>query len=192
MNMSKEKKKEILLKNFEIIKNNFGKNRLGIEDVVVKMFDIDVDTAKDMWIYLITRYEEELKHDSHCLAGGIEYGASEVIGETEVEKMILDTPELKRAFFSLMNDGTALHDGKIIRNKIAADELIVANELLDLLYNNPYRKDSWYRIMDNSMPWADRCEITEEAYELLETWCDKVEDEEERAKLSIKMLNYFD
>lgn len=34
------------------------------------------------------------------------------------------------------------------------------------------------------------CKITNEAYELLEMWCEKVDDIEERAKLSIRMLEF--
>ena len=34
--------------------------------------------------------------------------------------------------------------------------------------------------------------ISNEMYDLLEMWCVKVENEEERAKLSIKMLDYID
>ena len=34
--------------------------------------------------------------------------------------------------------------------------------------------------------------VTEEAYELLEMWCDKVETQEERAKLRIKMMEYIE
>lgn len=191
--MSKEKKKEILLKNFEIIKNNYEKNSNAIADVVGKMFLIDIDMAVEMWIHLIKKYENEVKsYNSYSITCGIVYNGDNAIGESKMDEIILGYPELKRAFFSLMYEDTALYDGRIIRNKIFANELIVANELLELLYNNPYREDSWYNIMDNSMPWADRCEITTEAYELLEMWCDKVEDEEERAKLSIKMLEYFD
>lgn len=192
MNINKEKKKEILLKNFEIIKNNYAKNEIAISDVVVKMFGIDIDTAVEMWIYLIKKYEHEVKgYDSLSITGGISHYGGETIGKATMDEIILNTPELKNAFFSLMCRHTSIYDSDIIRRRISANDLITANELLELLFNNPYREDSWYRIMDDSMPWSD-CEITTEAYELLEMWCEKVEDEEERAKLAIKMLNYFD
>ena len=192
MKMSKEKKKEILLKNFEIIENNYEKNSEAISDIVRKMLLIDIDTAVDMWIHLIKKYEHEVKnHNSFYITGGISYYGGQDIGEAKMDKIILSTPELKNAYFSLMSEHTDVHCGSIIRNRISANDLIVANELLELLYNNPYRNDSWYDIMEMSMPWAHECQITTEAYDLLEIWCDKVEDEEERAKLSIKMLEYF-
>ena len=34
MNISKEKKKEILLKNFDILKNNYGKNSSHYSDII--------------------------------------------------------------------------------------------------------------------------------------------------------------
>ena len=44
MKISNEKKKEILLKNFEIIKDNYVDNRNTLSDAVVKMFKIDIDS----------------------------------------------------------------------------------------------------------------------------------------------------
>lgn len=193
MKMSKEKKMELLLKNFEIIKNNYEKNKEGIKDIVVKMFAIDIDVAEEIWLYLINRYEDNIKKfDSFYLTVGIANGGAEIIGEDAMDKIVLNTPELKNAFFSLMHEFTSIYDSNVIKRLISLNNLIVANELLELLFSNPYRADSWYSIMDNSLPWANNCEITQEAYELLEIWCGKVEDEEERAKLAIKMLDYFD
>ena len=41
------------------------------------------------------------------------------------------------------------------------------------------------------MPRRD-ADITSEAYELLEMWCDKVKNDKERAKLSIKMMEFVE
>ena len=65
----------------------------------------------------------------------------------------------------------------------------IADELLELSYNNEARRafSSWYEIMDYMMP---NCKITSEAYELLEMWCEKVDDTEERAKLLVQLTQY--
>ncbi len=192
MNISKEKKKEILLKNFDILKNNFGKNSSHYSDIISQMASIDVNTAIEMWVYLIKRYEDEVKsYHSYNITGSVAYDCEKILGEETVEKIILETPEIKNAYFSLMYRYVPQHCGRIIEKKISNNELMEANELLELVYNNPYKEDSWYKIIDNCMPLSDRWEPNENAIELLEMWCDKVEDEEERAKLSIKMLEYY-
>ena len=192
MNISKEKKKEILLKNFDILKNNYEKNSSHYSDIISQMASIDVNTAIEMWGYLIKRYEDEVKsYNSYSLTGAVAASCEEILGERVAENIILETPEIKKAFFSLMYDSVSLWCGQIIKNKINNNELIEANELLDLVYNNPYKADSWYEIIDNCMPWSSSWNPNENALELLEMWCDKVEDEEERAKLSIKLLKYY-
>ena len=52
------------------------------------------------------------------------------------------------------------------------------------------KRDSWYEIMSNVMPSFK--EISSDAYDLLELWCDKVEDTEERAKLILQLTEYVD
>lgn len=193
MQMSTERKKEVLLKNFEIIKKNYAENRAVIADVLIKMFALDEDTAIEMWKYLLKEYEEEVKNSqSWSITGQIIHDAGRKIGEGRIEQIVLDNPEIKHAVFSLTCDDPHIAVGQIVANKIASNKLEMADELLQLLYNNPYRNDSWYEIMDSVMPYAGDGEITNEAYDLLEMWCDKVANEEERAKLSIKMLDYID
>ena len=61
-----------------------------------------------------------------------------------------------------------------------------------LLTLKSYNKDmNWYEIMDRILTYTDE-NISNEAYELLEIWCDKVENEEQRAKLNIRMLDYIE
>ena len=45
--------------------------------------------------------------------------------------------------------------------------------------------------MNRAIPNGNE-DITSEAYELLEMWCDKVKNDKERAKLSIKMMEFVD
>ena len=77
------------------------------------------------------------------------------------------------------------------RLKYTTDELQVADELLGLVYKNKYKNSSWYEVMDQILEDADEMEISEDAYELLEMWCNKAKKKEERAKLSIKMLEFM-
>ena len=54
-----EGKKDKLLRSFDVLKNDFHKNEISIAETVARMFEIDVDTAVDMWTYLLSRYEKE-------------------------------------------------------------------------------------------------------------------------------------
>lgn len=184
-----EGKKDKLLRSFDVLKNDFTKNSQSIADIVSKMFEIDKELAIDMWTYLITEHNVELgKSDAFDLTGKIFYGGSSAIGKTEMDEIVIQNNTIKKAMF-LFNRSVQYSGVDIIQRKIINNELQVADELIELSYNNEARRafSSWYEIMDYMMP---NCEITSEAYELLEMWCEKVDDTEERAKLLVQLTKY--
>ena len=191
MKMSKDKKKEILLKNFEIIKEDYENNQVSIAKVVSEMFGIDETMAIDMWEYLLNTHGEYVKSDdSYFLTGSIAYNGSEKIGDVKMDKIVIENPIIKTAMFARTCDG--IHDavGEIIGRRISANDLQTADELLQMVYENPYKNSDWYSIMDRVLDGVDV--LTENGYELLEMWCEKADTKTERAKLSVRMMEYID
>ena len=191
MKMSKDKKKEILLKNFEIIKEDYENNQVSIAKVVSEMFGIDETMAIDMWEYLLNTHGEYVKSDdSYFLTGSIAYNGSEKIGDIKMDKIVIENPIIKTAMFARTCDG--IHDavGEIIGRRISANDLQTADELLQMVYENPYKNSDWYSIMDRVLDGVDV--LTENGYELLEMWCEKADTKTERAKLSVRMMEYID
>lgn len=186
MQMSNEKKKEILLKNFEIIKDNYNDNVESLGLIVQKMIAIDEDTAIEIWSFLLTKYRARIQErGSYDLTGGIIYQ----IGKRRIGEIVKKSSLVKDGLFSQSYDVWA--QATVAADFIVKNELLFADELLNLLYLNPYKKQTWYEVMENAMPRRDS-EITSDAYELLEMWCDKVKNIEERAKLSVKMIDFID
>lgn len=193
MKMSNEKKKETLLKNFEIIKDNYDKNSRSMGSAIVKMLKIDIGTAIDMWSYLLTKHVSKVKsEDSWAITGLIMYEGGEALGESQMAEIVLNNPVLKKAIFSYTCHHIHLVVDSVILERFRANDLQGADELFSLTFKNKYRNSSWYDMMERILEIAYKIEITEEAYELLEMWCDKVKDKEERANLSIKLLEYVD
>lgn len=190
MKMSNDKKKELLLKNFDIIKGDCEENEESLGSAVKKMFKLDKQTAVDMWEYLLSTYEGFIKSDdSYYVTADIVNSMSDELGENQIGDIIINSRVLKNALFAQSYRVWAQVD--IVTHYIAIGNLQIADELLGLLYSNPYKEDGWYEVMDRVMPSSD-ADITNEAYELLEMWCDKVKNDKERAKLSIKMMEFVD
>ena len=186
-----EGKKDKLLRSFDVLKNDFKKNEISIAETVARMFEIDIEMAVDMWTYLLSRYEVESKsEDAWYLTGGIISKGSMVIGDEEMDDIILNNPTLKHTLFACSGSFLHISVRDIIRRRIENEELSLADELLQMVYDNPNKRDSWYEIMSNVMPSFK--EISSDAYDLLELWCDKVEDTEERAKLILQLTEYVD
>ena len=186
-----ESKKDKLLRSFDVLKNDFKKNKNSIAETVARMFEIDVDTAIDMWIYLLSKYEKEIiSEDAWYLAGEIILQGSRVIGYDEMDTIVLNNSTLKYNLFYLHGSALRFSVRGIIRRRIENEDLSVADELLQMVYDNPNKKDSWYEIMSDVMPSFKG--ISNDAYEFLELWCDKVENTEERAKLILQLTEYVD
>ena len=144
-----------------------------------------------MWTYLLSRYEKEAQsEDAWYLTGEIISMGSMVIGYEEMDTIIFNNPTLKHTLFSRSGSWLHISVREIIRRRIENEELALADELLQMVYDNPNKRDSWYEIMSNVMPSFK--EISSDAYDLLELWCDKVEDTEERAKLILQLTEYVD
>ena len=190
MQMSNEKKKELLLKNFDIIKDDCEENVESLGSAVQKMFKLDRQTAIDMWEYLLSTYAGFVRSDdSYHITAGIVYEMSDELGEAQIGEIIINSRILKNALFAQSNRVWA--QTNLVTHYITTNKLQIADELLGLLYSNGYKEDSWYEVMDRVMP-SSGTDITNEAYELLEMWCDKVGNDKERAKLSIKMMEFLD
>ena len=190
MKMSNDKKKELLLKNFDIIKGDCEENEESLGTAVQKMFKLDRQTAVDMWEYLLSTHEGYIRSDdSYYVTADIVNSMSDELGENQIGDIIINSRILKNALFAQSYRVWAQVD--LVTHYITTDKLQIADELLGLLHSNPYKEDSWYKVMDRVMPRRD-ADITSEAYELLEMWCDKVKNDKERAKLSIKMMEFVD
>lgn len=190
MKMSNDKKKELLLKNFDIIKSDCEENEESLGSAIQKMFKLDRQTAVDMWEYLLSTYESYIRtDDSYYLTADIVYKMSDELGENQIGDIIINSRILKNALFA--QSCRVWAQVNIVSHYIITDKLQIADELLELLHSNPYKEDSWYEVMDRVMPRSNT-EISSEAYELLEMWCDKVKNDKERAKLSIKMMEFMD
>lgn len=186
MQMSNEKKKDILLKNFEIIKDKYEGNVESLGLVVQKMLALDEEVALDIWSFLLAKYKSRIRESgSYNITGNIIYE----IGDSRIRDIVIKSPIIKDSLFS-QSYYTSMQ-AYFVRSLIKQNDLQIADDLLNLLYYNSYKKESWFEIMDCAIPHDDS-DITSEAYELLEMWCDKVKNKEERAKLSIKMLAFID
>jgi len=190
MKVSKDKQKEILMSSFEILNGDYYENKQTIEEIIGKMFKLDIDIATQMWEYILTQNHQLLKSsDAYSLTEGIIYVAEKKIGEAEIANIVLSNNKIKDSVFKLSGD-VAYNAIGIIRSKIENNELSIANELLEIVFANKYKEWSLYQVLDCVIPHKD--EITQEAFDLLIMWIDKVRNKQEKAKLNVRMLEFME
>jgi len=143
-----------------------------------------------MWEYILTQNHQILKSsEAYSLTEGIIYVAKEKIGEAEIANSVLANNKIKDSVFKFSGD-VSYNSIDIIRNKIENNELSLANELLEMVYANKYKEWNLYQVLDCVIPHKD--EITQEAFDLLIMWIDKVSNKQEKAKLNVRMLEFME
>lgn len=188
MAVKSNKKKEMLLNSFEVIKDDF-KNKEAMEKAVCAMLSFDKETAKEMWLFLLEKYEKEIKSKGDDANYLTEYIACTIYDKYKgcVDEIILNTPKIKNAVFSHGGDDFCWPLW-IIYDKMKNDDYSTANELLDMMYHNKNRSISWYEIMNELIGHYWSSKVPDETYDLLSEWCDKVKSKEDKAKITIKLL----
>jgi hypothetical protein len=192
MKISKEKKKEILLVSFNVLKNDYNSNSSKLQEIINKMLPVDIDTAVEMWIYLLNNYKHYIKDsiEAYGLTEGIIFSASQSIGYIKIGEIIVNNDLFKQIVFR-QSACVSYNTMFIIRNYILSNDLIIANELLELVYKNKNSKEhSFGGYIENLFTCFDPdSSITEEAFSLLQAWIDKIKNEEENAKANVGLLS---
>ena len=189
MKISIEKKKQLLLDSFELLKDDYEENQSSLHDIVGKMAKIDTDISVSMWKYLIEKNPKVL-HNEGDFGYWFMDAIERAVGEEGIVKIVTADDFLKKSIYGGCGDldSNPLY---VIQWLILKDELSTASELMELVFSNKHKSNSLYHILDNIIPDEDE-QITEEAFELLNSWIKKVRGKAERAKLNLKMLDFMD
>jgi hypothetical protein len=73
----------------------------------------------------------------------------------------------------------------IIRNRLENNDVFVVNELLQMLERNPNNATRLYVVLRGSIPYSIE---NEAVYDLLDEWINKVEEEDEKARLKVALM----
>ena len=188
MKISAEKKKQMLMDSFELLKDDYDDNDRSLIDLIGKMTKLDVQVSVEMWKYLVKNNRDVL-HDGDDFAFSIWYAIEKAIGEEASDKIVLEDEFLKKSIYAECGD-LRWNPLEAIENLIKKGNLSLADELLQLVSSNKYREQSMYEVLDAVIPEDEQ--ITEEAFDFLNEWIGKIRSKSERAKLNLKMLNFVE
>jgi len=183
-------KEQFLLDTYDLLKVNYSANRWSLWDLIGQIAKINRDAAVLLWKELIAANPDVL-HRSEDFGFSIMYRMEEAIGREWAFRLVAEDDELRSAIYSELGD-MKLSPIYAIQFFVLENAVYLADELLELTFKNKYRCNSFYEILDCIIPDYPGEHITDEAFELLMKWIEKVEDPEEKAKLNLKMLNFMD
>lgn len=194
MKISTDRKLQLLVNNFEALKEDAAENIRSLQNLLAQIGTIDLALGLDLWQNLI---EANIGYAQSNRFGEatqlVLLSISNAVGDSHLYDEVLKREKLKKYLFF---ESGCVYGQWLIHYAIITNQLIYANELLELSYRNKHRIHSFADVLcddtDRGAIPSDYEPISDAAIELLEYWIEKVEDIKERARLTTKLLALFE
>lgn len=196
MKLSKDKKKEMLLDSFNVLKDNVAENADQLSVIIDMFLLMDKSVAIEMWEHIIDdNYTKFTSGDLDELTQGVvgkRCLIGEHISEIEMSNIIYDNDKIRNAIFKYSSD-QCMSDDAIIYF-ISVKQLDKANTLLELISQNTNKNKTFSHIIENIIDRMNtqkirgEIEITDETIELLTHWVDTVKDKNDKARITVNLM----
>lgn len=189
MPLSKEERINVILESFEILVENLELNLGRCADTIAKMSKYDTNITEQMWVTLLEKSKNLIECDdySYKLSGGIIYGIKEQVSEDLAYKIISNNDFIQKMIFGKSKD--IYH--YIVSDTIKKEELILANQYLQLISENKNKENSFDWYFEEILDYCTDEEITEEQAEFLMEWSNKIKDKNIKAKARVCLIDYL-
>ncbi|WP_431028970.1 hypothetical protein [Lysinibacillus sp. LZ02] len=194
MGVNIERKKGILLETFEVLKNDIESNSSELEDLIIKIAQIDFNLAVEMWVFLLQNYNSIHKYGNptYHMTRSLSESLAKKFGFGNVAQTILNNDFLRDKLYK----ESAQPDYYIIGYLIDTLDLINAETLIQIVYsdnknhNDPYTDDHF----GDWLLWMITLgcnNINNDNIEFLLNWTEKVKDKEIKAKIMLKLIDFL-
>lgn len=193
MALSNEKKKEILLQSFNVLKKNIYENASDLENLIKKIAEFDLDMALEMWKFILKNYNryDQYYNETYCITSSLIDSLAKKYGIDRLSEFILnDQLVLNKLYHESANV-----DDQVVAYLIDGNQLDKANDLFKLIHSNmnflrAEEEDRFGKYLYNLF-YLYRKNITEDKMDFIFSWVEKVPSEEGRAKLHVLLLEYM-
>jgi hypothetical protein len=192
-NMSNlQRKKDILLNSFNVLNIDLNNNSMELSGIIEKMAKIDLDTACEMWRYVLDQGDIKGLEDinvAFAFGWGTSIGLANAVGNETVANIIISDSFIKRKLYNECYSP----DKKIIAHLIDTNRLEEVNNILEMVYTNPYAddyEDPFGEYLNYVI--SVECEnINKLSAELILSWMERVDSEECKAKIQLELIDYM-
>jgi len=191
-------KEDVILQTYNLLKDyledddDFEKMHKLIE----QMAGIDAQKAYDMWYPLLNRYESFVTECQPNASGYLTIDNLDVLsnafGNKELDKRILGDKYLKELLFcKYCYAGFGIDYTKtLIERKMIDGDMSTAEELLEMIFQNKHRTDSWFETIDgfiNDISWGNY-EPNLAIMNMIAKYASKVSNKKEKAKIMSSLM----
>jgi hypothetical protein len=190
--ISPENRREILLRSFELLKDNWNNNGNSLREILEKMWPIDSDMATNMWLYLLKKHKSFIQSDGLGINACILSSGIQGIGLAKITDIAISNETLKSALFE-KTDWVSDDCAKIVGFLINTNRLVVANDLLELVRKNKVNyRVSFAEFLMEVIENTNNPEKSDEIYEYFLEWSKSMGTQEDSAKIGVKLLDLFE
>lgn len=193
MAISSDKKRDLLLQSFDVLKNNLDDNSDKIKEIIGKMAKIDPSISVEMWTFSLDNGESLVRDDPYSLCGGTIYELEENIGKTAVVEILKENSFLTDVVFGKSGD-ICTSTIVAITDSMQNGEIELSERMLNLVYKNRNKEQSFGEILEEICEYAfleDDEDMHVEIVPLLMSWSEKVTDKERKARITVNLLDYI-
>ncbi len=193
MALSDDKKKDMLLQSFNVLKNNMEANSEKIKELIAKVAKFDKQTAIEMWEYVLDKGKHLVRdpRNAYSFCGGLVYEMEKNIGENAVIDIIENNDIIRKKIYGQSGDicCSTYFSGKKFIEK---NNIELANEIINYIYENKYKQQKFGEILEELCSFdANEDKLTPEAVEMLVSWLDKVNDDEGKARITVSLADHM-
>jgi hypothetical protein len=193
MSFSKDKRKEMLLESFNVLKENVIENSSKIGDLLDMCFLLDEQLATDMWGHLIDSNISRIGQSGYSFSCRLLHLIMDCSGnhinKSKFSYIMYNNNKICDAIFNLSDElGSS---NRVVSQLIADNKVDKANHLLELVYTNNNKSISFSQYLEDVfqyLPYPHDNPISTAAAEMLSNWIDKITDKSEKAQLNIAFL----
>jgi len=194
-----EKKKELLLQSFDILKNDLEKNSDKIKELIGKVAKFDLHMAIEMWNYILIKGEKYLKDSdtAYRFAGGVIYEIKTRTNKHTILQILKDNRNIAQQVFGESGD-ICISTLTIISESLKIRDVELADKLLELVYENKNKERSFGEIFEEVCEYTELDDDDEEdeddnvsIAEVVVKWAEKIKDSERKARIMVSLVDFL-
>lgn len=190
--MDRNKTLDLLLKSFDVLKDDFGKNGRSLAELIGKTSKIDKSIAEEMWCYLLKKHKSHLSIH-FTLTGIIYFYVQQKIGVNEAINLVINNKTIKESWFlnSAIDD---IYTGSIVYNILNWRLLEEFNEIFELIDKNKVKRTTTGIILERAINVLQENNDTcpPDIVEIILKWVDRVDNIQDKARLQVILIDFID
>lgn len=192
MAISKERKKELLLESFEVLKTDPASNSGKLKEIISKISKLDIDLAKEMWEYIAKFNKKIIRNNrlAYDFCGGIIYGIDNATSTNQLHEILRESKVIRESVYKESGD-ICCSTYYSVQEFVKANETQLSDEMIGYIYNNKYKSQTFEEVFEAITNISSDVDLDEDTVEMLLSWVEKIKNKQARAAIMVNLSEHM-